>query len=150
MELLRKVASFSPPIEDLKIIYIMYVRSILEQCAPVWHSSLTIENSEDLERVQKSAIKVILKEKYKGYQKGLAQLGLENLKSRREELCLNFAIKCTKNEKMKHMFPLNPKLHKMETRNVDKYQVYHAKTERFKDSAIIYMQNLLNEHEKTT
>ena len=41
MQLLRKVASFSPPLEDLKTIYKLYVRSILEQSAVVWHSSLT-------------------------------------------------------------------------------------------------------------
>ena len=63
MQLLRKVASFSPPVEDLKIIYILYVRSILEQSATVWHSSLTEENISDLKRIQKSAVKIILQEK---------------------------------------------------------------------------------------
>ena len=147
MELLRKVASFGTPVDDLKTIYILYIRSILEQSAPVWHSSLTQENVDDLERVQKSAIKVILNENYKGYVQGLAQLGLENLSSRREQLCLTFALRCTKSEKMKHMFPLNPKSHLMNTRVQGKYKVYHANTDRYKDSAIIYMQKLLNENE---
>ena len=44
MELLRKVASFGTGIEDLKNIYILYVRSLLEQSATVWHSSLTEES----------------------------------------------------------------------------------------------------------
>ena len=48
MELLRKVASFSTPIEDLKEVYILFVRSILEQSAVVWHSSLTEEESDNL------------------------------------------------------------------------------------------------------
>ena len=61
MELLRRAASFSPSVEDLKDIYILFIRSILEQSATVWHSSITAENSSDLERVQKSALKVILK-----------------------------------------------------------------------------------------
>ena len=47
------------------------------------------------------------------------------------------------------MFPLNNKNHNMNTRNTDKYQVQHANTGRLKDSSIIYMQNLLNEHEET-
>ena len=76
MQLLRKVASFGTPMEDLKIIYILFIRSILEQSATVWHSSLTEENKSNLERVQKSAIKVILQEKYKGYQNGLALLDI--------------------------------------------------------------------------
>ena len=50
MELIRKVSSFNPPLEDLKSIYFLFVRSLLEQSATVWHSSLTKENSDDLER----------------------------------------------------------------------------------------------------
>ena len=98
MELLRRVASFGTPVEDLKTIYILFIRSILEQSATVWHSSLTEENISDLERVQKSAVKVILDSNYNGYQSGLAQLGLENLHDRREYLCETFAKKCVKNK----------------------------------------------------
>ena len=147
MELLRKVASFGTPVEDLKIIYILFIRSILEQSATVWHSSLTEENISDLERVQKSAIKIILQEKYSGYQKGLAQLGIQTLGSRREQLCLDFAKKCAKSDKLRHMFPKNIKSHDMNTRNEEMYNVQHANTERLKNSPIIYMQKLLNENE---
>ena len=93
MELLRKVASFSTPTNDLKQIYILFVRSILEHSATVWHSSLTQENIDDLERVQKSALKIILQDKYRTYKQGLAQLNLETMVDRRENLCLNFALK---------------------------------------------------------
>ena len=145
MELLHRVASFGTPVEDLKMLYILFIRSILEQSATVWHSSLTEENISDLERVQKSAIKVILQEKYNGYQNGLAQLGLEDLKSRREQLCLDFAKKCTKNKKLSHMFPINNKSHDMNTRREDFYKVQHANTGRLQKSPIIYMQKLLND-----
>ena len=73
--------------------YILFVRSILEQSCTVWHSSLTERNTNDLERVQKSATKIILQENYIGYENALARLGLENLKSRREGFCLDFAKK---------------------------------------------------------
>ena len=46
------------------------------------------------------------------------------------------------------MFPKNMKSHSMETRNNEIYKVEHANTGRFQDSAIIYMQNLLNEDEQ--
>ena len=65
MVLLRRVAEFTTSIKDLKTIYIMYIRSILEQSCVVWHSSLSNQNSEDLERIQKSALKIILGTKYK-------------------------------------------------------------------------------------
>ena len=100
MQLLHKLANFGTPTEDLKNVYILFIRSILEQSATVWHSSLTEENVLDLERVQKSAVKLILKDKYRGYQQGLAELGLENLRERREQLCLEFAKRCASNEKL--------------------------------------------------
>ena len=148
MELLRKVAGFGTPVEDLKTIYVLFVRSILEQSATVWHSSLTEENSSDLERVQKSAIKIIFQEQFKGYENGLAQLGLQTLKSRREQLCLDFARKCTKSKKLEHMFPLNKKTHDMKTRSLETSQVQHANTGRLQKSPIIYMTKLLNEDEQ--
>ena len=146
-ELLRRVASFGTPVEDLKTIYILFIRSILEQSSTVWHSSLSEENISDLKRVQKSAVKVILDSNYNGYQSGLAQLGLENLYERREHLCKTFAKKCVKNKKLEHMFPKSENQHQMETRKKEMYMVYHANTERYQKSAIIHMQKLLNEYE---
>ena len=109
MELLRKVAGFGASIGDLKIIYILFVRSLLEQSATVWHSSLTSQNKADLERVQKSAFRIILKNEYNSYQQALSQLSLDSLDDRREELCLKFALKAQKNEKMKDLFPIKKK-----------------------------------------
>ena len=148
MELLRKVASFTTNIEELKNIYILFVRSLLEQSATVWHSSLTEENKNDLERVQKTAFKIILGERYKTYKHAQNILQLESLNDRRENLCLLFALKSSKNPKTKHMFPLNDKAHVMNTRQSDKFKVQHANNDRLKKSGIIYMQNLLNKHEK--
>ena len=109
MELLRRVSSFNPPLEDLKVIYFLFVRSILEQSAIVWHSSLTQENSDDIVRVQKSAVKIMLGNKYIEYKKSLEKLDMDTLKNRREILCLNFALKSRKCFKTKHMFPENKK-----------------------------------------
>ena len=38
--------------------------------------------------------------------------------------------------------------HQMNTRHEGMYKVQHANTGRLKDSAIIYMQNMLNENER--
>ena len=57
MELLRRSKSFNASEEDLKIIYVTFVRCILEQSCTVWHSSLSYENREDLERIQKMLLK---------------------------------------------------------------------------------------------
>ena len=54
MEPIRKVSSFDVPIEHRKDLYILFVRSILEQSATVCHNSISIENANDLERVKKN------------------------------------------------------------------------------------------------
>ena len=100
-----------------------------------------------MERVQKSAVKIILDEKYTTYQQGMAKLGLETLASRRENLCLSFAKKCVKSDKMRHMFPKNIRSHNMNTRNEEEYVVQFANTGRLQKSPLIYMQKLLNEDE---
>ena len=149
MELLRRVASFGTSIEDLKNIYFLFVRSQLEQSAVVWHSSLTEENSSDLERVQKSAVKIMMGHRYESYQKSLIELDIQTLEERREVLCLKFAQRCLKNDKAMKMFPLNNKTSDMKTRKQEKFYVQHANTDRLQNFALIYMQNLLNENERT-
>ena len=122
----------------------MGFKHCLLESATVWHSSITKEKIEDLERVQKNALRIILRNQYYSYKKALAKLGLGRLTDRREKLCLDFAKKCIRNPKTTHMFPLKTKEHNMRTRNPEKYEVQHAYNERLKKSPLIYMQNLLN------
>ena len=148
MQILRIAASFGAPLEDKKQIYISYVRSVLEQSCQIWNSRLTEENSIDLERVQKSAVRIILNKPYENYYEALDLLGLESLKDRREHLCLKFAKKCLVNEKTENIFPLTKKQHNMETRKEEKFKVNFAKTERYRKSSIPYMQRLMNQFAK--
>ena len=76
--------------------------------------------------------------------KELTILDLETLEERREILCIEFAKKCLKSDKMKQFFTKNSKIHPMETRNEERYDVDFAKTGRLQNSPIIYMQRLLN------
>ena len=98
MELLRKVASFTTSIEEKKEIYILYIRSILEQSCVVWNSSLTEENCDDLERVQKAAVRIIVGKNYTNYENALLKADLEPLKIRRDKLSKTFAEKCLQSE----------------------------------------------------
>lgn len=145
MQLLHKLSEFGAPSDDIKYIYVSYIRSILEQNAVVWHSSLTDENKQDLERIQKSACKIILKNKNIEYERALQFLNLDNLNDRRETLCQRFANKSAINETI--IFEPNIKSHQMEARNSEIYQVTHCKTERLKKSAIPHMQRMLNQSE---
>ena len=89
--MLHKLYSFAVPVADLVEIYILYIRSILENSAVVWHSALTIGQELELERVQKVALRIILKDKYVTYGTALKLCSLQTLKDRRRQLCLTFA-----------------------------------------------------------
>ena len=142
MILLHKLFEFGLTMSEMINIYILYIRSILESSAVVWHSSITKEEIREIERVQKVALRVILDEEYEDYFSALKTTGLPTLNQRRELLCKKFATNCTKNPKMAHMFPLNES--NVYTRNLEKYYVQPASTGRLKKSAIPYMQRLLN------
>ena len=107
MEILRIAASFGAPLEDKKLIYISYIRSVLEQSCHIWNSRLTEENIMDLERVQKSAVRIILNKPYENYYEALDQIDLESLADRREHLCLKLAKKMYIKRKDRKYFSTN-------------------------------------------
>ena len=145
MQLLRSVYSFGATNEEIVHLWTVFCRSVLEQACIVWHSSLTNENSEDLERTQKTFWKLILREKYKKYEDSLIHLNLDSLQQRRQNLCLQFAKSGIKHNNMTDLLPEESKLHNMQTRNTNKFKVNFANTGRLKDASIIHMQNLLND-----
>ena len=49
---------------DLQKVYCCFVRPILEYACPVWQSSLSILLSDQIEHIQKRALRIILPTKY--------------------------------------------------------------------------------------
>ena len=143
MIILRNLSSFYVPIPELVNIYCLYIRSVAEQSSVVWSSSITSGEEFDIERIQKVALRIILRENYIDYQNALYLTNLNTLKSRRSMLSKRFAVKCTKNERTKDMFPLAVK--NVNTRHSEKYEVTKAKTNRLLVSAIPSMQRQLNQ-----
>ena len=145
MQILHKISQYETPKDDMTHIYKIYIRSILEQSCQVWHSSLSEQNCEDLERVQKCALKII--EPELKYHEALYKLDLECLKERRDKLCLKFAKKSieNRNTKITKMFPENELINNRSRK--EKYKVNYARTERLKRSSIPFMQRLLNKDE---
>ena len=91
MTILKKLIQFNLPVGELVQIYILYIRSVVEQNATVWHSSITSGEKNDLERTQKVALKIIFGNSYTTYTDALQLAGLETLSARRTRLCLNYA-----------------------------------------------------------
>ena len=148
MRLHNTAAAFTSSTNDLKNIYLTFIRSVLEQSAVVWNCSLSKTNKKYIERVQKAAVKVILGKTYTTYKKGLKYLNLYTVDRRRENLCINFGKKCIKTDKIKHLSPLENSNHKMKTRNKQKFTLYKQNTKRYQKSSIPYMRRLLNNEYK--
>ena len=60
MQLLRKVSSFAASVRENIYIYKKFIRTHAEQSCTVWSSGLTKGNEKDIERIQKSAVRLIL------------------------------------------------------------------------------------------
>ena len=80
-------------------IYIARVRDTMEYAAQVFHPLLNQSQSDELEDVQKTCLRIILGPKSGSYQDNMALLGLSSLASRRRELAKKFAISCYKSTK---------------------------------------------------
>ena len=151
MTMLTKLKYVGVDRADLLHIYILYVRSLLEYCSVVWHSTLTKEQDHDIENVQKVCLKIILGSQYAGYVDALDVCGLDTLSTRREKKCLQFGLKSLLHPVHKNMFPVNPQIlaNPYNTRNSEHFKVNAAKSESYKKSAIPYIQRLLNVYVKS-
>ena len=93
----------------------------------ILHSALTKENASDIERVQKNASRIIMKEKFTSYDNSLFELDMENLQQRRLTLSKKFAKNCMTNAKTAFLFEKTNKKHIMLTRKSENIKVIHAK-----------------------
>ena len=143
MLILRNLMMFPVPVKDLVLIYCQFIRSILEFNSNVWFSSITKDESDDIERVQKVACKLILGNQYIDYERALKNLSLENLSERRSKLALKFAKGCLKIDQMKTLFR-ESKPSKYNTRTRNAYDVDFASSSRLYQSTIPTLQRMLN------
>ena len=88
--MLTTLKRFGLPIEDLKTIYIGFIQPLAEYAVPAWHPGLTEHQHYALERIQKRACRIMLGTKYDSYINALEQCQLTNLRTRREQICLQF------------------------------------------------------------
>ena len=132
--------------KDLVLLYSLHIRSITEYCATAFHSSLTVKQSNKLETIQKTCLRIILGEDYTSYDAALSSTGLLSLNARREKRELSFALKCAKHPTNRSMFPLTPSQDPHNVRKREIFKVNQAKTETYRTSAIPHLQRRLNLH----
>ena len=131
--------------EDLLDVYKLYIRSILEYCSVVWHSTLTVQQSSDIENVQKLCMKIVLGPDYTGYTEALDTCNLQRLDERRESRCLKFGLKSLLHPVHSNLFPVNPQV-LLNIPAREHFQVNWARTDSYRMSSVPYIQRLLNEH----
>ena len=134
---------FRPPLEQMVKVYITYIRPLLEYCAPVFHASLTAQQAEKLERVQKRALKIIAGYD-KSYQQILRQLNLDTLADRRQMICLRFGKQILNSNVHRDLLPkLRGSISGKRTRRRDTLETFRCGA-RLRKSSIPLITSLIN------
>jgi hypothetical protein len=103
--MLRTLKKFGFDQNELTIVLKSYLRPILEYAAVVWHSSITCEQSKDIERIQKRACKTILGPNYSSYDDAIISCNIDYLDNRRDKLCLKFAQGLSSDDRTNQFIP---------------------------------------------
>ena len=139
--MLRRVRELGGSTQDLLDVFVLQIRSLTEIACPVWNGSITKKNSDTLERLQKTAMKIIFGHTYKSYQKSLNLLGLKTLEERRKDVCLKFAKNASISKKYQAWFASINR----QTRSNTQYSIPKARTTSYENSPLMYLTYLLNQ-----
>ena len=121
------------PSRDLCSVFCYFIRLILEYACPLWHSSLTLKLSDQIEVIHRRAVKTILP--HLPYGERLSALNLTTLYDRREHLCRSFYRKMITNpaSKLNNLIPdaVTPAYN---FRNPRTLPLFKCRTKRFQSS----------------
>ena len=99
---LKRLLNLGCSRDDLILVYIRQVRSVVEFAAPYWTPMLTKNEVRRLERIQRTALHVIMGDSYTNYKETLTILGLKSLEDRRNNLMVRFVSKTLQTNKFQH------------------------------------------------
>ena len=138
--MIRRIQEVGGSLDDLIMVYTVQIRCGLELACPLWNGSLTKTQVKRLEKIQKTALRIILNNEYKSYTNALSRFKLQSLADRREQLCLKFAKKAVKHSKFNVWFKRSRKRpgHK------PKFYLPKLRTKAYETSPIIYLTKPLN------
>ncbi len=135
---LKLLKRCGPSKDDLLYFYCTVIRSVLEYACPAWHTSLTEDESNLIECVQKRALAIIFG--YEDYYALCDRMSVLTLQNRRENLYLNFCRKLFDSSScLNYLLPMtksNIEIHTL--RQHSKYEIPFARTERFRKSFLVY------------
>ena len=135
--LLRILKRAGVDVNSLVQFYCTCIRSTLEYACQTFHSNLPEYLSNQIERIQKRALRMLYPEER--YGDALKLTGLQSLADRRDRLCRELfnSVSINNNHKLADLLPpLNS--NNINLRSTSKYDLPVLKTNRFKDSFINY------------
>ena len=151
--MLRRLAKLGASQDEMVDVYNKQIRCVLELAVAVWTPGLTLGQSDQIERVQKCALHVILGDSYLSYDQAVIKVGAEKLSERRSKLCLNFARRLENNVKYSNWFQpaetiIPPYIDTRSDKTLiqSKYKPVPCRTDRYSKSPIPFLTELLNEH----
>lgn len=135
--LLKTLKRAGVDINSLVQFYCTCIRSLLEYACQAFHSNLPVYLSNQIERIQKRALRMLYPEE--NYGDALQITGLQSLADRRDRLSreLFTSVSLNNNHKLADLLPpLNS--NNINLRSSSKYELPVLKTNRFKNSFINY------------
>ena len=134
--LLRQLKRAGIAPSDLVLFYCSVIRSVLEYACQVFHCNLPLYLSDEIERIQRRALRIIFPAC--SYREGLVKAGLPFLYDRRSQLCKELFSNIEKGDhKLSYLLPARPRRIYHHLRSNRKFVVPDCKTNRYRDSFII-------------
>jgi len=136
---LKQLKRTGVSLSDLLCFYTTVVRPVLEYACPVWHSSLTVAQSNVLESLQKRALRIIYGSDNSTI--NMVWAGIDTLATRRELLSAKFfkrhVLDC--NSSLNYLLPAKRDPNILEKlRDGKPYEHLKTRTGKFKKSFIPY------------
>ena len=141
--ILKRLYNLGASHSQMLDIYKKQIRSVLELAVPAWHPSLTLEERNSIERIQKTALHIIYQDNYQSYAAACEMASISTLVERRIKLCSKFALRALKNEIFSYLFKRNETSSRTRFKK-PMFQPVLSRTSRYDNSPISYLTQLLN------
>ena len=146
MWLLRRLKNLKLDHYTILDFYLKEIRPLSEHGVVVWNSGLTKNQINELEKIQKVALKIILGEHYISYDVACTLMNVMPLKYRRSDLCTSFAIKLYRSHRRTEFFVPAIKHVKTRTKNQNLVIEQKCNTKRAYNAPHNYLARLINQN----
>ena len=144
MWLVRRLKNLGASTSQLVDSLQKQVLSVLWLGAPAWYCQLTLSEKHDIDRVAKVGLKIIYGDMYQGFENMLLISGIRKPTLQLQRMTEQFAKKCASHSKFSKWFAPVPEDRANTRRNKhQKYMHISARTERFKQSPIPHLTDIL-------